>query len=114
MTQIREAEAVNLESLQSTKRAQREKDLLLEAYDAEQSRVKNISFKNLLYVYIAILVALALILPKIYISNQIYYTSKDITGMYHTYTALKEENAFLKRELEQLNYRLDVLDEIEE
>jgi cell division protein FtsL len=114
LTKIQEVEAPSSESFSSLKESVREKDLLLEAYDEEQARVKNISLKNLLYVYITIFVVLALILPKIYISNQIYYTSKEITQLYHTYTALKEEHAHLQRELELIRYQLEVLDDIEQ
>lgn len=91
-----------------------EKDILLEEIDAEVRRVKNISFKNLIFVFMTLFFVLSLILPKIYISNQIYYTSKNINGMYHTYTALKEENAHLQRELELIRFQLEVIDELEE
>lgn len=103
MQETQEVEVQNLESLKQDS----EKDILLEEFDAEMRRVKNISFKNLLFVFVTIFFVLSLILPKIYISNQIYYTSKNINGMYHTYTALKEENAHLQRELELIRYQLE-------
>jgi cell division protein FtsL len=114
LTKIQEVEAPSSESFSSPKQGVREKDLLLEAYDEEQSRVKNISFKNLLYVYMVIFLVLVLILPKVYISNQIYYTSKEVTQLYHTYMILKEENAHIQRELELIRYQVEVLDDIEE
>jgi hypothetical protein len=92
----------------------REKDLLLDAYDQEQNRVKNISFKNLLYVFGAVLLFFMVVLPKIYISNQIYYTSKEMNTMYHTYMALREENVHLRHKLELIRYQVEVLDELEE
>ncbi len=91
----------------------REKDLLLEEYDEALNEVENISFKTLLFVFLTIFLVLLVVLPKIYISNQIYYNSKKINNLYNTYTALKEENAHLKRELEMAHYQLDVLDELE-
>jgi len=111
LQKTQEVEVVNLESLTSDKL---EKDILLDEYDEELKRAKNISFKNLLYVFMAIFFVLALLLPKIYISNEIYYISKNITGMYNKFTALKEEHEHLKRELELLRYKLEVLDELEE
>jgi len=86
--------------------------VLLEEYDQALHRVTNISFKNLLLVYAVMLLFLAIVLPKIYISNQIYYSSKNINNQYHKYMALKEENAHLQRELELIRYQLEVLDDI--
>ena len=88
--------------------------MLLDEYDEEINRAKNISFKNLVYVFVAIFFVLALLLPKIYISNQIYYVSKEINAKYHKFTALQEEQAHLKRELELIRYQVNVLDELEE
>ena len=106
-----EVEVPNLESSTSDKL---EKDILLHAYDTELNRAKNISFKSLIYVFITIFFVLALLLPKIYISNQIYYISKDINTKYHKFTALQEEQAHLNRELELVRYQVEVLDELEE
>lgn len=115
MQKTQEVEAQNLESSISPKtEVKREKDLLLEAYDEELNRVKNISFKSLLLVYVVVLLFFLIVLPKIYISNEIYYTSKNINNLYHTYTALKEENSHLKRKLELMRYQVEVLDELEE
>ena len=109
-----EVEVQNLESLTSDKQEKCEKDILLDEYDEALSRAQEISFKNLFFVFGAIFFVLALLLPKIYISNQIYYISKDINGKYHKYTALKEEQSHLKRELELIRYQVEVLDELEE
>ncbi len=114
MQKTQDLEVQNSESFVQDREEKREKDLLLEEYDEALNSAKNISFKNLLFVFAAIFLVLLLILPKIYISNQIYYTSKNINGMYHTYTALTEENAHLKRELELIRYQVEVLDELEE
>ena len=109
MQRIHEVEVPNSESSNSAS----EKELLLDAYEKELTRVQNISFKNLLWVFLLMGLSLAFILPKIYFSNQIYYTSKEINRLYHTYTALREENAHLKRELELVHYKMEVLDEME-
>jgi len=89
-----------------------EKEILLEEYDKEQSRVKNITFKELLFLYLLIVIILSIVVPKIYFSNQIYYISKEINSMYHKYTALKEEKDALLREIEALKYRINVQDEL--
>ena len=110
MQKTQEVEVQNLESLKQSKS---EKDILLEEYDKEQNRAKNITFRNLLYVYIAIFLTLLVVLPKIYVSNQIYYTSKEINAMYHKYTALKEEKAYLQRQLESIRFKIEVIDEVD-
>ena len=100
-----EAEVQNLESLKLTNQQIDARDELLNDFDIEQNRPKDISFKTLLLVFSCVFLALLILLPKVYISNQIYYNSKDINKMYHKYTALKEERAHLKRELERLRYQ---------
>ncbi len=107
-----EAEVQNSESSTSNDESS-EKEILLNQYDEALRKPKNLSIKSLIFVYVLIALALALLLPKIYISNQIYYISKDINTKYHTYTALKEENAHLKRELELIRYQVEVVDELE-
>ncbi len=105
-----EAEVQNSDYLDSFKS---EKDLLLQEYEREQKRAKNITFKNLIYTYVVIFLVLLVVLPKIYISNQIYYTSREINSLYHKYTALKEENEALKRKLDGIRYQINVLDELD-
>jgi len=108
-----EAEVQNLESLKSTNNISEGRDELLQDFDSEQNRPKDISVKTLFLVYIIVFLSLAILLPKVYISNQIYYNSKEINKMYHKYTALKEEQDFLKRELEKLRYQTLVIDGVD-
>ena len=108
-----EAEAQNLESLKLTNDISEGRDELLEDFDSEQNRPKDISVKTLFLVYVVVFLALSILLPKVYISNQIYYNSKEINKMYHKYTALKEEQDFLKRELEKLRYQTLVIDGVD-
>ncbi len=91
----------------------RAKNELLYDLDQEQRKPKNISIQSLIWVYIVLFFTLLIILPKIYIANQIYYVSKDINTKYHKYTALLEENRYLKKKIEQLNYQRQVVDSVE-
>jgi len=109
LQEIQEAEVQNSGSLDSPRS---EKDILLDEIEKEQKRANNITFRELLYIYLFILIALAVILPKIYFANQVYYTSKEINSLYHKYTALKEEKAALLREIEALKYKINVQDEL--
>jgi hypothetical protein len=88
------------------------KDELLDAYENKNLKEENLSYKELFIVYGFILLAFLILLPKIYIANNIYYDSKDINKLYHKYTALKEENEALKKNLEKVRFRDEVLDAI--
>jgi cell division protein FtsL len=85
-----------------------DKQELLEQYDEE----KNLDFKFLLLVYLSIIVAFLIVLPKIYIKNQIYYISRDINNLHSQYSILKEENRYLKQKLESIRFKNQVLDSV--
>jgi len=85
-----------------------DKQELLEEYGEE----KNLDFKFLLLVYLSLAVAFSIILPKIYIKNQIYYISRDIHKLYSENSTLKEENTYLKQKLESIRFKNQVLDSV--
>ncbi len=89
-----------------------DKNELLEQYDAEQKVEKNLDFRFLLLVYMVMFVAFLVILPRIYIKNQIYYMSRDINKLYGEYSILKEENRVLKQNLENIRFKNQILDTI--
>ncbi len=112
MEKILEPEVQNSDSLRRNSNTKAKSELLSQL-DDEQNREKNISFSSLIWTYIVVFFALLFLLPKIYISNQIYYISKDINKKYHKYTALREENRYLKKKIEQLQYQNQIIDDIE-
>lgn len=85
---------------------------LLEQYDEEQNKEKNLDFKFLLLIYLSLAVAFAIILPKIYIKNQIYYISRSINKLYSNNSILEEENTYLKQKLESIRFKNQVLDSV--
>ena len=85
-----------------------DKQELLEEYDQEQ----NLDFKFLLLIYLSLAVAFLIILPKIYIKNQIYYISRDIHKLYSDNSILEEENTYLKQKLESIRFKNQVLDSV--
>jgi cell division protein FtsL len=87
-----------------------DKNELLEEYDAELKVEKNLDFRFLMLVYMVMFVAFLLILPKIYIKNQIYYMSRDIHKLYSEYSILSEENRVLKQNLENMRFKNQILD----
>ena len=89
-----------------------DKNELLDEYDAQLKVEKNLDFRFLMLVYMVMFVAFLLILPKIYIKNQIYYMSRDISKLYGEYSILKEENRVLKQNLENIRFKNQILDTI--
>jgi hypothetical protein len=89
-----------------------DKGELLEEYDNEQKREKNLDFKFLMIVYISMTIAFLIVLPKIYIKNQVYYISRDINQLYSEYSILNEENKYLKQKLESIRFKNQVLDSV--
>lgn len=89
-----------------------DRNQLLDDYDNEQKREKNLDFKTLLLAYLAICVAFLIILPKIYIKNHIYYTSRDINKLYTEYSILEEENRYLKQKVESIKFKNQILDSV--
>ncbi|WP_458699476.1 hypothetical protein ACKGJI_06490 [Sulfurospirillum sp. 1307] len=89
-----------------------DKNELLNDYDEEQKREKNLDFKFLFLVYLSLFVAFLIVLPKIYIKNQIYYISRDINRLHSEYSTLKEENRYLKQKLDSIRFKNQVLDSV--
>ncbi|RXK07896.1 hypothetical protein [Halarcobacter bivalviorum] len=74
--------------------------------------IKLNSKNSLLFVLGALILALVLFFPKIYLANNIYYVSKDINKLYGHYISLKEENKFLAQQLEDMKFKNQIEDSI--
>ncbi|ANE35616.1 hypothetical protein CIG11343_0548 [Campylobacter iguaniorum] len=83
---------------------------LLQTHDEELKKEHNLSFQHLLTAYLMILLILAVTLPKIYISNEIYYTSRDIAELRNKLNVLLEENKELNSKLEKIRYKNQIID----
>ncbi len=72
-----------------------------------------LDFKTSLFIVLGfILISFILFFPKIYLRNNIYYISKDINRLYAHYISLKEENKFLKQQLEDTKFKNQIIDSI--
>lgn len=89
-----------------------EKSEILQDYEKEILKNKNLSFFNLLVAYIVIAVIFLLSVPTIYIRNEIYYISRDIASLSTEKSVLKEENRALNNKIEALNYKHEIRDPI--
>ena len=61
---------------------------------------------------IAMAIALALSLVKIYLANRIYYESRETNRLEREVGALREENRLLRMQVEKLKYKTQVTDTI--
>lgn len=69
--------------------------------------------KNSILIILSLFVlAIVLFIPKIYLRNNIYYTSKDINKLYAHYISLKEENRFLSQQLEDMKFKNQIMDSL--
>lgn len=87
-----------------------DKENLLQQNSKRIKNENNLNFKSLLTGYAILLLILALSLPKVYFSNEIYYTSKDIAELKSKLNVLKEEHKLLKKDLEFIRYKNQIID----
>ena len=63
-------------------------------------------------IFSSMFIILALLVPKIYLRNNIYYISKDINKLQAHHIALKEENRILAQQLENMKYKNQIMDSL--
>ncbi|WP_169973859.1 MULTISPECIES: hypothetical protein [unclassified Campylobacter] len=89
-----------------------DKEDLLALHEESQKVEQNLDFNTLLIVYIIMLIAFTIFLPKIYITNQIYYTSREIADLSGKRDVLLEENRDLRLRVEQIKYKHQISDQL--
>ena len=84
-----------------------EKNSLIDELDSlpQDHHKQGLGTKPLIMVMIGLLFILALTIPKIYLSNNIYFKSRNIYNLQYELDALKEENKVLKRGLEDIKFK---------
>ena len=87
-----------------------DKHEVLEFSGGEPKKEQNLDFRTLVSAYAVLFIALALFLPKIYITNQIYYISREIGDLSGKRDVLLEENRELRLKLERMKYKNQILD----
>ena len=68
--------------------------------------------KALLIVFGAMIISMIILLPKIYLRNNIYYISKDINKLHVQYISLQEEYKFLKQQHEDAVFKNQIMDSL--
>ena len=64
-----------------------------------------IPFKMVSFVFLLMFFVLALFVPKIYIRNNIYFTSRNIIQLQAQLDSLNEENRHIKKQLEDIKFK---------
>ncbi|PZT48955.1 hypothetical protein B6S12_01285 [Helicobacter valdiviensis] len=77
-----------------------EKEEILEATEEQ-----NLPFQFVAFTLIAIFLTLLVFVPKIYIRNNIYYSSRNIIQLQAQMSSLNEENKFIKSQLEDIKFK---------
>jgi cell division protein FtsL len=83
---------------------------LLDEIDLVLNPQKGVDLNHLLYVLLTIALVCIVIFPKIYIQQQIYYKSRDISKLKSEYDTLKEENRLIKGSVESIRFKNQILD----
>ena len=78
----------------------------------KKSKPNGITFGMVSVIIMAVSIVLILTMVKIYLSNQIYYESKNVNKIQREVEALKAENMILKQNVETLKFKNRVTDTI--
>ncbi|MFT7859824.1 MAG: hypothetical protein ABXS93_02690 [Sulfurimonas sp.] len=89
-----------------------DKTELLEEYDSLIKVKQKLDFNYFLYMLLLIVLIATFAFPKIYINQQIYYTSRDIAKLQVEYETLKEQNKLIRSSVESMKFKNQVLDTI--
>lgn len=66
---------------------------------------REIPFRFVCFVFVMMFIALSLFIPKIYIRNNIYYTSRNLIQLQAQLDSLNEENKHIKKQLENIKFK---------
>lgn len=88
------------------------KDLLLDEVGKVLAPLKKLDLSYLVYTLIVLIFVLAVLFPKIYITQQIYFKSREISKLKAEYDTLKEENKVIGASVEEIKYKNQVIDTI--
>jgi cell division protein FtsL len=87
-----------------------EKNELLEEVDGLFASKRNLDFNYFLYILLTLVFIAMFAFPKIYITEQIYFKSRDIAKLKVEYDTLKEENRLINASVESIKFKNQILD----
>ncbi len=83
---------------------------LLTEVDEVLAPKKKLDITYLLYLLLGLTLVLGILFPKVYLSQQIYYKSRQVAKLKSEYDTLKEENKVIKASVEAIKYQNQILD----
>lgn len=89
------------------------KNALLQGHSKATQDEKNLGKNQLLFATLCIVFAVVVFVPKIYITSNIYYLSRDIAALRTQESVLSEENKELNKKLENMRFQNQILDYLE-
>lgn len=87
-----------------------EKNELLDEIDVLISPKRKLDFNYYLYVILTLVFISLFVFPKIYITQQIYFKSRDIAKLQIEYDTLKEEKKIISASVESIKFKNQILD----
>jgi cell division protein FtsB len=87
-----------------------EKSEILDAIDPVITPPPMMGLPFLIVFLLVVSIVLLAVFPKIYLQTQIYYKSRDIAVLQHEYNTLKEENYIIKKKVETIRFKNQILD----
>ncbi len=87
-----------------------DKDELLDEVQDILSSKKRLDFEYFAYVFLFMSFFLMLAFPKVYLSEQIYFKSRDIAKLQGEHDTLKEENKLIHASVEEIRFQNQILD----
>jgi len=83
---------------------------LLQEVDSVLAPLKKLDLNYYLFTLLSIVFVALLAFPKIYIQQQIYFISRDISKLKSEHDTLKEENKIIKSSVESIKFKNQILD----
>ncbi|MDQ7044743.1 MAG: hypothetical protein Q9M32_02355 [Sulfurimonas sp.] len=87
-----------------------DKGELLEEIGEVLDPQKLLSFVFYLYIMLLLILVSIFAFPKIYIQQQIYFKSREISRLQSEYDTLKEENRLIRASVERIKFKNQILD----
>ena len=87
-----------------------EKNELLDEIDTLVTSKQKLGFNYFLYMMLVLMFIAMFAFPKIYITQQIYFKSRDIAKLKVEYDTLKEENKLINASVESIKFKNQILD----
>lgn len=83
---------------------------LLDEVEVVLNPKKKVDLNYLLYILLILSFVCVTLFPKIYIQQQIYFKSRDISKLKGEYDTLKEENRLISASVESIKFKNQILD----